>query len=255
MQTLWQVASNAPGQYFKMDDGARIQVVGTAEDGKYTAKITEQPQLAMFLPILHSPSTEAWLVVRSSDDEQQLAAAIRTKLRDLDSGLPAFIQTWNEEMNGALFASRMAAASLGVPGTMGAILSVTGIFGLAAYSVNKRKRDLGIRMALGAQRKEVLKTALEARSQIACLLVRRWDYFWASRRAGCWLTSCIRQRRVICWCWRVLSSPWRCWDWWPRGFPHNARFRLTLRSRYAKSELALLTFGTFLPNAPRGATD
>jgi ABC-type antimicrobial peptide transport system permease subunit len=64
-------------------------------------------------------------------------------------------------MNGALFALRMAAASLGVLGTMGAILSVTCIFGMAAYSVSKRKRDLGIRMALGAQRKEVLKAALE----------------------------------------------------------------------------------------------
>jgi ABC-type antimicrobial peptide transport system permease subunit len=154
-------ATNALGQYFKMDDGARIQVVGIAEDGKYTANITEKPQLAISLPILQSPATDAWLVVRSSDVEQQLVAAIRTKLRDLDSGLPAFTQTWNEEMNGALFASRMAAASLGVLGTMGAILSVTGIFGMAAYSVSKRKRDLGIRMALGAQWKKVLKEALE----------------------------------------------------------------------------------------------
>lgn len=64
-------------------------------------------------------------------------------------------------MNGALFASRTAAASLGVLGTIGAILSVTGIFGMAAYSVSKRKRDLGIRMALGAQWKEVLQAALE----------------------------------------------------------------------------------------------
>jgi len=157
---MFSSAINALGQYFKTDDGARIQVVGIAEDGKYTANITEKPQLAMFLPILQSPATDAWLVVRSSDDEQQLAAAIRTKLLDLDSGLPAFIQTWSQEMNGALFASRMAAASLGVLGTMGAILSVTGIFGMAAYSVSKRKRDLGIRMALGAQRKEVLKAAL-----------------------------------------------------------------------------------------------
>jgi predicted permease len=157
---MFSSAINALGQYFKTDDGARIQVVGIAEDGKYTANITEKPQLAMFLPILQSPATDAWLVVRSSDDEQQLAAATRTKLLDLDSGLPAFIQTWSQEMNGALFASRMAAASLGVLGTMGAILSVTGIFGMAAYSVSKRKRDLGIRMALGAQRKEVLKAAL-----------------------------------------------------------------------------------------------
>jgi ABC-type antimicrobial peptide transport system permease subunit len=54
----------------------------------------------------------------------------------------------------------MATASLGVLGAMGAMLSVTGIFGLAAYSVSKRKRELGIRMALGAQRKEVLEAAL-----------------------------------------------------------------------------------------------
>jgi len=61
-------------------------------------------------------------------------------------------------MNGALFASRMAAAALGVLGAMGALLSVTGI--LAAYSVSKRLKELRIRMALGAQRKEVLLAAL-----------------------------------------------------------------------------------------------
>jgi ABC-type antimicrobial peptide transport system permease subunit len=63
-------------------------------------------------------------------------------------------------MDGALFASRMAALSLGVLGVMGAMLAVTGIFGMAAYSVSKRLKELGIRMALGAQRKEVLKAAL-----------------------------------------------------------------------------------------------
>ena len=114
----------------------------------------------MFLPILQSPSSETFAVVRSGGNPQHLATAIRTKLRDLDSGLPSFLQTRNEAMDGALFPSRMAALSLGVLGAMGAILSVTGIFGLAAYSVSKRKRELGIRMALGAQRKEVLQAAL-----------------------------------------------------------------------------------------------
>jgi len=153
-------ATNALGGYYKLDDGTRIQVVGIVEDGKYSPNITENPRLAMFLPILQSPSTETWLVVRSSANSRQLAAAIRTKLRDLDAGLPTFVQTWNEAMDGALFPSRMAALSLGILGAMGAILSVTGIFGLAAYSVSKRRRELGIRMALGAQRKEVLKAAL-----------------------------------------------------------------------------------------------
>jgi predicted permease len=153
-------ATNALGGYYKLDDGTRIQVVGIVEDGKYSPNITEDPRLAMFLPILQSPYNEAWLVVRSSANSRQLTAAIRAKLRDLDAGLPTFVQTWNEAMDGALFPSRMAALSLGVLGAMGAILSVTGIFGLAAYSVSKRLRELGIRMALGAQRKEVLKAAL-----------------------------------------------------------------------------------------------
>jgi ABC-type antimicrobial peptide transport system permease subunit len=63
-------------------------------------------------------------------------------------------------MNGALFASRMATLSLGVLGVLGAMLSITGIFGMAAYSVSKRLRELGIRVALGAKRREVLQAAL-----------------------------------------------------------------------------------------------
>ena len=152
--------TNAMGRYYKMPNGTRIQVVGIVEDGKYTANLTEDPQPAMFLPILQSPSNETYLVARSNHDPQQLAVAIRTKLRDLDAGLPSFIQTWNEEMNGALFGSRMATAALGILGVMGAMLSITGIFGTAAYSVTKRLKELGIRMALGAQRKEVLQAAL-----------------------------------------------------------------------------------------------
>jgi len=153
-------ATNALGGYYKLDDGTRIQVVGIVEDGKYSPNITEDPRLAMFLPILQSPSTETWLVVRSSANPRLLSEAIRTKLQDIDSALPIFTQTWTEAMDGALFPSRMAALSLGVLGVMGAMLSVTGIFGLAAYSVSKRLRELGIRMALGAQRKEVLQAAL-----------------------------------------------------------------------------------------------
>jgi ABC-type antimicrobial peptide transport system permease subunit len=59
-----------------------------------------------------------------------------------------------------LFGSRMATVALGVLGVLGAILSVTGIFGMAAYSVGKRLRELGIRMAVGAQRKDVVRAAL-----------------------------------------------------------------------------------------------
>ncbi len=155
---------NAIGRHFKIGIGTRIEVVGVVQDGKYTANIAEEQQAAMFLPVLQMPSTETWLVVRTDRDmgsgSKELAAAIRSKIRALDAGLPAFIQTWDEEMNGALFASRMATVSLGLLGLMGALLSITGIFGMAAYSVSKRLKELGIRVALGAPRLEVLKSAL-----------------------------------------------------------------------------------------------
>ncbi len=151
--------ANAMGGYFKRHDGTRIQVVGIVEDGKY-GSLAEDPQPAMFLPILQSPSSQACLVVRSSGDPQQLAAAIKNSVTQLDAGLPFTLRTWNQELESALFPSRMATLSLGVLGVMGAMLSITGIFGMAAYSVSKRKRELGIRMALGAQRKEVLQAAL-----------------------------------------------------------------------------------------------
>lgn len=151
--------TDAVGRYYKMQDGARVQVVGVVEDGKYLS-LTEDQQPAMFLPFLQSPLSASHLVVRSTRDPQQLATAVRSHLRELDAGLPVDTQTWNSMLEVVLFPSRMATMSLGVLGMMGAMLSITGIFGMAAYSVSKRLRELGIRIALGAQRKEVLQAAL-----------------------------------------------------------------------------------------------
>jgi predicted permease len=150
---------NAIGRYFKMEDGTRIQVVGIAEDGKYY-QLTEDPKPAMFLPFLQMSSSLTCLVVRSKRDPQQLAGAIRKAMLDLDAGLPVNIQTWAQGMDVALFPSHVATVALGVLGGMGGMLAITGIFGMAAYSVSKRLRELGIRIALGAQRKEVLHAAL-----------------------------------------------------------------------------------------------
>jgi predicted permease len=152
-------ATKAMGGHFKMPDGARVEVVGIAEDGKY-ASLTEDPLPVMFVPILQMPSSSTWLVVRSNRDPSQVGAAIRNRLQSVDAGLPVFIQSWYKELDTILFAPRMATISLGVLGVMGAILSITGIFGMAAYAVSKRLRELGIRVALGAQRKEVLQAAL-----------------------------------------------------------------------------------------------
>ncbi|HEY7304643.1 MAG TPA: ABC transporter permease [Bryobacteraceae bacterium] len=150
----------AVGSYYKLQDGAQVQVVGVVEDGKYLS-LTEDPQPAMFLSFLQSPAAESSLVVRSSGDTQQLISAMRSKVRELDRGLPVDTETWSSMLHVVFFPSRVATMALGVLGTMGAMLSVTGIFGMAAYSVSKRLKELGIRMALGAQRKEVLQAALE----------------------------------------------------------------------------------------------
>jgi predicted permease len=149
----------AVGGYYRKIDGTRIQVVGIVEDGKYET-LTEEQQPAMFFPILQSPTSSTCLVVRSNRDSAQLAAALQHELRHLDAGLPFTIKTWTSDMDSALFPSRAATISLGVLGLLGGMLAVTGIFGMAAYSVSKRLRELGIRIALGAQRREVLRTAL-----------------------------------------------------------------------------------------------
>ena len=151
--------TNIVGRYYKLQDGTRVQVAGIVEDGKYQ-RIGEHTEPAMFFPLLQSPSSETTLVVRSKLNPRQLASAMRSKLQDLDSGLPSFIQTWNMGLGVALFAPRMATIALGVMGILGAMLSITGIFGIAAYSVSRRLKELGIRMALGAQRREVLQAAL-----------------------------------------------------------------------------------------------
>ena len=150
---------NAIGSYYKLPDGTRVQVVGVAQNGKY-GKLTEAPQPAMFMPILQYPGSSAWLVVRSSRDPEQLGTAVRSTLHQIDARLPVAIETRPDEIGLQLFPPQVASTALGVLGGMGAMLAITGIFGMAAYSVSKRLRELGIRVALGAQRKEIVKAAL-----------------------------------------------------------------------------------------------
>jgi predicted permease len=144
--------TRAVGGSFKTHDGQRIEVAGVVEDGKY--------ETLTFKPILQSPATATWFVVRSNRDSPQLPAQLHKTLRDLAPGLPLTIMTWPKELDSALFAARMATISLGVLGVLGAMLAVTGIFGMASYSVSNRLRELGIRVALGARRQEVLQAAL-----------------------------------------------------------------------------------------------
>jgi len=149
----------AIGGHFKFSGGNRAEVVGVVEDGKYKT-LTENPMPAMFFPILQQTSAFTWLVVRSNRDPQEIAGALERTLHGLDAGLPLMIETWNRQLNSALFAARVATVALGILGMLGGMLAVTGIFGMASYVVSKRLRELGIRVALGARQREVLRAAL-----------------------------------------------------------------------------------------------
>ncbi|MGA7524722.1 MAG: ABC transporter permease [Acidobacteriaceae bacterium] len=151
--------AQALGGHFKYWGGKRAEVVGVVEDGKYRT-LTEDQMPAMFFCFLQQPNSSAWLEVRSMQDPAAVSRAVEETLHRLDPALPLAMNTWNQEMDSALFAARVATVALGVLGLLGAMLAVTGIFGMASYVVTKRMRELGIRVALGAGQKQVLGTAL-----------------------------------------------------------------------------------------------
>lgn len=151
--------NKAVGGHFKFWGNQRAEVVGVVEDGKYRSP-TEEQQPAMFFSFLQQPNSNVNLIVRSQRDPQEIAGALQTALHSLDSSLPFTTRTWTEEMSTALFPSRVATVALGVLGLLGAMLAITGVFGMASYVVSKRIRELGIRVALGAGKGQILSASL-----------------------------------------------------------------------------------------------
>jgi predicted permease len=149
----------AIGGHFKFWGGQRAEVIGVVEDGKYQT-LTESQKPAMFFSFLQHLNSDTVIVVRSQRDPHEIAEELQQSMRKLDPALPLEIKTWNSELDSALFAARVATVSLGVLGLLGAMLALTGIFGMASYTVSKRLREFGIRIALGADQRKVLGAAL-----------------------------------------------------------------------------------------------
>ena len=153
--------SNAPavGRRFLGGDKTVYQVVGVVEDGKYDS-LTEEPTAAMFFPLAQENQAYTTLVVRSQSPSAQVVPALNRMLTGIDASLPFSIRPWQDALALVLFPARITTAALGVMGLLAAMLAITGVFGMAAYSVSKRMRELGIRVALGAHRTQLMRSAL-----------------------------------------------------------------------------------------------
>lgn len=148
----------AIGQRFYISERL-TEVVGVAEDGKYQ-DLMESPQPAVYLPLPKGMGTEVVFVVRSRLQPGESAAALRRTLSGMEPNVTMTLRSWPDALGHQLVPARVATVALGVMGFMAAMLAVTGIFGMAAYTVSRRMKELGIRTALGAGKTHVLSAAV-----------------------------------------------------------------------------------------------
>ncbi len=152
---------DAVGRHFRYGpEGPLIEVVGVVETGKYQS-LTETETAVVFQPILQAYNTTTVMLVRSSRPAGEMAVDMRHIINSIDRSLPLFGVRSVEEMLGfVLLPMRAAAVALGAFGLLAAMLAATGIYGVVSYAVARRRREIAIRVAVGATRRSILLLVL-----------------------------------------------------------------------------------------------
>ncbi|MBZ5704671.1 MAG: ABC transporter permease [Acidobacteriia bacterium] len=153
---------DAVGKRIRLDklDGAEYQVIGVAEVSKYN-DYQEDPMPFLYVPMESDDYSELALAVSTGIDPGTLAMTVRRTLRDINREVPILgMLTWRDQIREALYEQRMTARLIVALGGLGLLLAAVGIYGLMAFLVARRTQEIGIRLALGAQRSAILRLVM-----------------------------------------------------------------------------------------------
>src|SRR5467141_2402057 len=154
---------DAVGKHIRLDSraGTLVEIVGVAQTIKYQSGF-ERPMDFVYMPLAQHPIARMTLMLRSSGDPLQLVQPVKDVVRTLDPNLPMLHTMAYEDyyQNQAVEGPRIAMKIVGSMGAVGLVLAIAGLYGLVAYNVSRRTREIGIRMALGAASSDVLRLVM-----------------------------------------------------------------------------------------------